>query len=282
MSDIRFTIRVAADPGPGDRWAKTLADAGLLVWSGEGEKSPSVPDVILTDRGETADDWPETSDLSPGVVRVGAAGPADAQLPNDASDREVLLACRLVAQMARLRRQIHAGEQVHEHLSLAALTDPLTGLPNRRAWDESLPERLAGAAAASGRLCVAIVDLDHFKQVNDELGHAAGDQVLRAAAKALRGDLRHDDLLARLGGDEFARLLHVPNAAAALAVVDRVRRAIAAHPSAGLDRVVTASAGLYLLPATSDTAQAFDTVLEAADTALREAKQQGRDQTVGA
>lgn len=283
MNDPTITILVEAAPEQACRWARLLDDMGMSVWTDASHLPPHTqPDVVLTTHDATAEDRTVACALGPGLVRVGAAGLADAQLPSDASDREVLLACRLVAQIARLRCQVHAGLQAHEQLSRAALTDPLTGLPNRRAWDERLPERLASAAAAPGRLCVALVDLDHFKRVNDELGHAAGDQVLRAAAKALRDDLRHDDLLARLGGDEFALLLQVPNATAAMAVVDRVRRAIAAQPAAGPARVVSASAGFHLLPDAPDTTTSPEAVLALADAALGEAKRRGRDRTLGA
>jgi diguanylate cyclase (GGDEF)-like protein len=283
MSDAVITILVEAAPEQAGRWAELLGGMGMHVWVNPRRMPPHTqPEVVLTTHDASHESQTVACELGPGVVRVGAAGQADAMLPSDASDREVLLACRLVAQIARLRRQLRSGQQLHEQLSRAALTDPLTGLPNRRAWDAWLPQRLASATTTAGRLCVALIDLDHFKRVNDELGHAAGDQVLRAAAHALREGLRHDDLLARIGGDEFAALVQVPNATAALAVVDRVRRAIAAQPAAYVGRPVTASAGFHLLPAPPDVESNPDAFLVAADAVLREAKRQGRDRTLGA
>ncbi len=94
-----------------------------------------------------------------------------------------------------------------EYLATEARTDALTGLPNRRAWDEELPSELARARRLRYPVCVAIADLNHFKRVNDRDGHPAGDHLLRALAVAWQAELRDIDLLARVGGDEFALLL---------------------------------------------------------------------------
>jgi diguanylate cyclase (GGDEF)-like protein len=163
-------------------------------------------------------------------------------------------------------------------LAEEAATDPLTELPNRRAWEAMLAERVV-ALPSGGRLCVAIVDLDRFKPVNDTHGHTVGDDVLRTAGHALREGLRPDDFVARLGGDEFALLLAVPDASTAQAVVDRVRKRVAAALSDAALPVVTASAGWQVLevPGESSTPEA---TMAAADASLREAKQQGRDRTV--
>jgi diguanylate cyclase (GGDEF)-like protein len=142
-----------------------------------------------------------------------------------------------------------------------ARSDPLTALPNRRAWDETLAVAVRGEAG----LCVAMVDLDHFKRYNDDHGHAAGDRLLRACALAWKGHLRPADTIARVGGEEFAVLL--PNCALADAagVLERLR---AATPSGA-----TASVGVAeRLPGES----ASD-ILARADEALYEAKDSGRD-----
>lgn len=269
-------ILIQADEARARHWAEMLAGDGVIVWQGGAEMPPhGRPEVILTDAAGPGEDW--AGGVEPGVVRLGGRGRADAQLPDDATDREIALACRLVGQIVRLRSQVRFGQEIHDQLFRAALSDPLTGLPNRRAWDEWLPVRLAESATAAGRPCLAIIDLDHFKPVNDQLGHAVGDEVLRAAAKALREGLRQEDLLARLGGDEFGLLMQVPNASAAMAIVDRVRRGITAQPVANLGRPVTASAGFHLPGAEISP----ETLLAASDAALREAKRQGRNRTVG-
>jgi diguanylate cyclase (GGDEF)-like protein len=274
---LRILIR--ADGARARQWAEWLSGDGMTVWPDLSAMPPhGRPEVILTDAAAPRDERPGRRGVDPGVVRVAAEGPADARLPADAAPREIVMACQLVGRIVRLRSQVRCGQEIHDQLFRAALSDPITGLPNRRAWDEWLPARLSAAGADAGRLCLAVVDLDGFKQVNDEFGHAAGDEVLRVASKALRDGLRQDDLLARLGGDEFGLLVQVPSPAAAMTIVDRVRRGIGAQQVAGLDRPVTASAGFHLV---MDADLCPEVLLEAADAALREAKLRGRNCTVG-
>ena len=176
-----------------------------------------------------------------------------------------------------------AGEQVGELLgiledrhklvtSLArlALTDQLTGLPNRRAWEEALARELARAARGGQPVCVAVLDLDGFKAFNDEHGHQAGDRLLTQAARAWQRQLRVSDLLARYGGEEFAAVIPAWPLEIAVEVVERLRRAA----PGGL----TASAGVASWDGSESGAQLFGR----ADAALYAAKQAGRDRTVAA
>jgi len=227
-------------------------------------------------------DIPASEAGDPGVVRVGTDGPGDVRLPADCTDRELCLACRLLAQIVRLRRRAIQSAEIHRELSAQAMTDPLTGLPNRRAWDAALPERLALAGRRS-QLCLAILDLDHFKQINDSHGHAIGDEVLRATGVAINDNLRQDDFVARLGGDEFGLLLWVPDEEVAAAVVERVRAALPEGFSRTVLPNVTASAGYQLTGTCGASAPlpSSDAFYMAADAALREAKRRGRNCTVG-
>jgi len=294
-----------SDPPPADililageeaiarRWAEILTGPETRVWLALHElPRRDQLDLIVTDRSLT--DRPETGAPSqepfgeadgggPGVIRIGGGGPADVHLPADATERELQLACRLLSQIVRLRRQGRKHARTHRQLARQALTDPLTGLPNRRAWDQALGQRLAAAGDLPGRLCVAIFDLDHFKQVNDSHGHAVGDEVLRAAGRVISGSLRVDDFVARLGGDEFGLLLSLPNRATAAALVERVRSGLPAGLARSATHVVTASAGFCLAPSGKGPAPlpSPDSLFVAADTALRKAKRQGRDRTVG-
>lgn len=157
--------------------------------------------------------------------------------------------------------------QEADALERLALTDPLTALPNRRAWDTELQRQLRRAGREHAPLAVALLDLDHFKRFNDSQGHAAGDRLLVDAAGAWAAELRPGDLLVRIGGEEFAVLLPDCGRAGAQAVLDRLR---AATP-----RAVTCSAGL----AVWDGHEAAADLLARADRALYEAKEAGRDRT---
>jgi diguanylate cyclase (GGDEF)-like protein/PAS domain S-box-containing protein len=147
-------------------------------------------------------------------------------------------------------------------------TDALTGLPNRRAWDELLARELATARRAGKPLAVAMLDLDHFKSYNDERGHPAGDHLLRGAAATWRESLRQTDVLARWGGEEFALLLPGCDGAAAVRLIDRLRGTLADG--------VTFSAGVSI----SDGDTAPDDLVDAADHALYRAKTAGRDRVL--
>lgn len=163
-------------------------------------------------------------------------------------------------------RSMRATHQLREQ----ARTDPLTGLPHRRAFDEALQQALVlGPSAAGLTTAVVLVDLDHFKAVNDAQGHPAGDEVLRRAARSLALALRSQDALHRIGGDEFAAVLEVQDVAELQAVADRL--VAAAGAGAG-----TVSVGACLVPEGDDAAQ----VVARVDAALYSAKQNGRDQAV--
>jgi diguanylate cyclase (GGDEF)-like protein len=152
-------------------------------------------------------------------------------------------------------------------LEAVARTDELTGLPNRRAWHEELPRELARSRRASEPLCVAMLDLDHFKEYNDERGHQAGDRLLKEVAGAWTSELRATDVLARYGGEEFALALPGCSIEDAFAVVERLRAAIPGGESC--------SAGIALWNGHETSAE----LLERADTALYDAKRGGRDRT---
>jgi diguanylate cyclase (GGDEF)-like protein len=164
-----------------------------------------------------------------------------------------LLAHEAVAVIAR------ADEM--DNLAGEAQTDPLTGLPNRRAWDAELEKALA----EDGPLAIAMLDLDHFKEFNDTFGHPAGDRLLKETAAAWRDELRGGDLVARLGGEEFGLLLRGCGADAAAEVTERVRRRVS-HER-------TCSAGLVI----ATPGEPADAVVARADAALYEAKSRGRD-----
>jgi len=285
---------LADDEATARRLAAAIGRAGTHVrLAAEDVADPARLELVVVDRDTPLDFPPGNAEepagqldgagaSRPGVIRIGGDGPADLRLPADATDRELGLACRLVAEIVRLRRKDHAAAQARKRLTEQALTDPLTGLPNRRAWDRALRQRVHSAGKATGRLCLAVVDLDHFKRVNDAHGHAAGDDVLRAAGEVISGGLRQTDYVARLGGDEFGLLVAVRDEAMARAVVDRVRRSVPSGLARRGTHRVTASAGFHVTPAgaPSTPLPCPDALFLAADTALAQAKRRGRDRTV--
>ena len=159
----------------------------------------------------------------------------------------------LLAQVGALYREV----------GRLARTDALTGVANRRAWDDELPRELARAVRSGEPLCVALLDLDHFKAYNDQHGHQAGDRLLKAAA-AWQGRLRKSDLLARYGGEEFALLLPDCGLASGMEIAERLRTA---QPE------VTCSLGVAAWDGQEEAAG----LVARADRALYAAKEAGRD-----
>lgn len=159
-------------------------------------------------------------------------------------------------------------------LSAAALTDALTGLPNRRAWTAELDARLKAVPITSTKHCIALLDIDHFKQVNDQYGHDAGDAVLRDFAALARRSIRKHDLIARVGGEEFAIFFEDTPIEEARAICESLRAKLAdlvinVH---GENIGVTVSGGVAGMHS-----QDVDAAMRLADAALYEAKRGGRD-----
>jgi diguanylate cyclase (GGDEF)-like protein len=161
-----------------------------------------------------------------------------------------------------------------QELGRRALRDELTGLPNRAVFWEYLSHRVALAGRRQTGFAVLYVDIDHFKAVNDTLGHAAGDRLLIDVASRLRGMLRGGDTVARVGGDEFVVLLDdVATTEAALIVAERLGEGLRAPYEIGADRwIAAASIGVAVGPGGLETA---DDVVAAADTAMYDAKRRG-------
>jgi diguanylate cyclase (GGDEF)-like protein len=172
--------------------------------------------------------------------------------------------------VSSLRRQI---SRMFEASALEARTDKLTELANRRSWEERMAQELDRQARSERPLCVLMVDLDHFKRLNDTFGHAAGDAALTNVAAILRGLARQSDVLARVGGEEFALLLPDCALADAETRADGIRAAVETG-SAGWQTPVTVSIGLATLPLHATTGE---DLMHAADVALYEAKRAGRN-----
>lgn len=201
-------------------------------------------------------------------------------------DRDVLLSVRMGLSLVMLTpimigSVMAANQALVQRLRLLADQDPLTGLPNRRAFLEAAHTQMHTLHQLQAPCAVLMLDIDHFKLVNDRHGHAAGDAVLTLFGQLLRDCLRDEDVLGRLGGEEFAALLPHTSEADAQGAAERIRSALAATALQleGMHTPLrcTVSVGLAM----ADAAPArFDTLLAHADQALYLAKAQGRDQVV--
>ncbi|MFN2588322.1 MAG: diguanylate cyclase [Actinomycetota bacterium] len=266
-------------------------DLKVLASHGTGGAGDAVP----ADAGLVAEAWRRRE-----TILVDALDPdADPVLSDLVPNPRTLLVTPLVADgnplgilVAEARRRSHRIErrilstlgQFTSHAALAlrnawlleevrrmADTDGLTGLSNRRSLETALEREVARAARTGEHLALVLLDIDHFKELNDRHGHQVGDGVLRATGRALADATREFDTAARYGGEEFVVLLPGCGPAEAIATADRLRAAVAA---ASGDFGITASAGVATLPQNARDAAAL---VRAADEALYESKRRGRD-----
>ncbi|MFO1252850.1 MAG: EAL domain-containing protein [Inhella sp.] len=194
--------------------------------------------------------------------------------------RMTLLAVRgeaeQVLNLVALLEDITLEQQAAAQIRRLAYFDPLTELPNRTQLQERAEALLAEARRGQGQFGLMFLDLDHFKHINDSLGHAMGDRVLQGVAQRLRALVRADELVGRLGGDEFLVLLRTNEAGALAALVQRVQAALAERLQVdNAQFTLTASIGIALFPADGSS---YPELLKAADTALYRSKEGGRNQ----
>lgn len=209
-------------------------------------------------------------------LRVGSSDFGSLVLTSDSFEADhVETAASLAAQVVVALE----NARLHRMVERQAMVDSLTGLANRRSLEETLRSELARAARFTDSVCVVFADLDDFKRVNDQYGHAAGDEVLKAFSAALRNTVRESDVAGRWGGEEFALVLPGTDAAGGARLAERARAAIEARvvkmPNG--DRCsVTASFGVASFPESQELGE----ILAAADSALYAAKGQGKNRVV--
>jgi diguanylate cyclase (GGDEF)-like protein len=220
------------------------------------------------------------SDLDSKVtgLRIGA----DDFLAKPFAEAEILARCAAMLRIKTLQDQLRATQRKLEEQSI---TDGLTGLKNRRLFDERLDEEFRRAQRYSDPVSLIMIDLDHFKLVNDRHGHQMGDMVLREAAACIRASIREPDICARYGGEEFAVILPKTHLNGALTVAERVWREIGAKVfrqevteggrAKPAEVHVTASLGLAFYPSKDITSAAL--LVKFADEALYQAKHVGRN-----
>jgi diguanylate cyclase (GGDEF)-like protein len=170
-------------------------------------------------------------------------------------------------------------ERSQAELDRAAHMDYLTGICNRRAIEDLARRAIAAARRHGMPMAIMIVDIDHFKRINDEHGHECGDIALVEAVRRLRESLRAEDLVGRLGGEEFVAVMPNTDGVAALAAAERVRAAFAEAPMqiGGHEIAVTITAGVAVLTAED---QLFSHLLRRADRAMYAGKNAGRNQVM--
>ncbi len=187
---------------------------------------------------------------------------------------ELLARVRAGVRIVRLQTALLASNRSLEELSL---TDALTGVRNRRAFDDRVPLAFEHATRYDRPLSLVIVDVDHFKQINDQHGHDTGDAVLHGVAQVIAASSRQVDFVARIGGEEFAILLPETPLFEALQFGEKIRSAIASAPISfnGTRHAVTVSVGIANMPHSRIRSQ--QELFQAADQALYRAKDNGRN-----
>ncbi len=268
----------------------------LGFWSSFDKGTPSAESLSLTDYlvkpglRELAKTHPDTGNeqVYEGLIHMGDAGQADVNTFRGSVTRYgeflVLIAEHDVRSLQHLAAQVlHLNNELtemhrelkrqQEQLKSLAVTDPLTGLANRRRLEERLELEVARMERTEQSLALALVDIDHFKRINDKHGHLAGDAVLKDVAAILTENLRAADLATRFGGEEFCLVLPDTSVDEALHILERVRLLIANRAMPPLDEPVTASFGVV----GSNWDHAPEILIEAADKALYRAKNSGRN-----
>lgn len=176
-------------------------------------------------------------------------------------------------------RYQHMLRDVNERLQWISNRDELTNMPNRRHMQAQLRRELQQLAERGGEFCVALADLDHFKNINDTYGHDVGDKVLAAIAQCLAQHIREYDLCGRWGGEEFLLIFPRSEAVAAEAILDRLHVAVATLSSPLLPEQSKLSVS-FGLTACRDAHEPLDSILRRVDGALYQAKREGRQRTV--
>ena len=281
----RFGTEVSEVGRDGGFSSVTIGSAGPLVVS-DALSDPRFARCELVVNRPYARFYAGVAIRSPEGARIGALGIIDNEprhLADSAVDSLRDLAGVLESELHRRQLALANGDMIRElgEARRRSMVDPLTSVWNRAGLDTILARELDSAAMRGSQLSIAMIDLDHFKQVNDRYGHGVGDTVLGEVARRLRVAARPIDSVARYGGEEFVVVLPGCGAADAQAVAERLRSRIA-DPAvvvgASLSLDVTASIGI----ATAEAGEPPTVLLTRADVALYDAKRNGRDQVVAA
>ena len=216
------------------------------------------------------------------AIAVGAGGRPSAEVLQQVQSITFLLSTMMMAVMV-LSFIIMTKEAADERNRVLAMRDELTGLGNRRTLLDSLTQQSALAQRSGLPLTVLIIDIDHFKQVNDSYGHPSGDLALSGVARLLETSVRRQDVVGRMGGEEFMVILPCTNKANATTLAEKLRAAVAQAQFTAVDgrrMALTISVGLHEFDPRSKNR--IEDVIRAADEALYRAKADGRNRVVAA
>ncbi len=253
-----------------------FASAFLLVWSWRYTLALAVIGVLaLAAATLTAPQTPSTAALTTVAFYVGTAS----LLAFVAQLHRERLAWREFSSRAELEREQARNLELVDELARLSHEDPLTGLANRRAWDLALGREVEAARIQGSDLAVLLWDIDDFKAVNDELGHAVGDAVLMAAARSLDDDAGPGRTVARLGGDEFAVLCPGLDSGGAAALADRLRESFA-HLTARDPAVPVVTCSIGAAAARGQTCDGSDLMLRADERLYRAKRQRDGDRAI--
>jgi diguanylate cyclase (GGDEF)-like protein len=181
-------------------------------------------------------------------------------------------------QLKSFEQSLDGMQVLASHLEKHAVTDSLTGMINHEHVFTELKKALSQSQSDQVPLCIVMADIDHFKRVNDNYGHLAGDGVLKEVAKRIKGSLRGFDIVGRYGGEEFLLILHRAELATARMVAERIRSRIAATPIDLPKEILDVTISMGVAMAKSD--ESVNSLVERADRALYNAKENGRNQVV--
>jgi diguanylate cyclase len=250
----------------------------------------SIQSVIemLTEVGKDVEGWGDNSDTTCKQLQSCCDRLTHDPSPDEIGEiiqeatgelQKTIKSGKLAAQsITRLRDEITILRQGIDQLSDQAITDALTGVPNRRGFDLALEQAMADANRSRNSFTLIMLDIDHFKRINDNFGHPTGDKVLRYVASMIRNALRGDDFVARFGGEEFAIILPGTLLLNGEAVAENIRKKLSARPlTRGGDKIslghITASFGVSRYRLDEDGRS----IVKRSDDNLYKAKQGGRD-----
>lgn len=278
MSETPRIVLQCESPAQELQWRELLAGTNCEIL-GDSDPAADTPvcDIVVTNlvrKRETGRSCELTGGFH-GVIAIGVELSADVTFSETPTERELRLACDLLYRIVQLRRERAASQHTQQVLTEMAELDALTGVANRRAWDAELARRMS-QPSGDAALCLALFDLDHFKEVNTLHGYAIADRVLQQVGSTIKQSVRSHDFVARIGGDEFGVLLSYNAADRAERIVERIRASIEPSLKRAGVIVVTATAGLAVRGPGDDTEKLF----AAADANLRHGKAAGRNQTI--